>query len=82
LNHFTNPDFWFRYRRLPLEIRELADKNFELLKADPRHPSLRLKKIGVLWPCVLADVIAPWRRSATRGWFGSGLAGTTPTRNF
>jgi len=24
----------------------LADKNFELLKADPRHPSLRFKRIG------------------------------------
>ena len=29
-------------------IRELADKNFELLKSNPRHPALRLKKIGDL----------------------------------
>lgn len=33
------------YRQLPPEIRELADKNFALLKSDPRHPSLRLKKL-------------------------------------
>jgi hypothetical protein len=27
-------------------VRELADKQFALLKADPRHPSLRLKRVG------------------------------------
>jgi hypothetical protein len=27
----------------------LADKNFELLKRDPRHLSLQLKKAGRLW---------------------------------
>ena len=27
----------------------MADKNFELLRTYPRHPSLRLKKIGVFW---------------------------------
>jgi len=27
----------------------VADKNFELLKADPHHPSLHFKKIGQLW---------------------------------
>lgn len=26
-----------------------ADKNFELLKANPRHPSLHLKKVGEYW---------------------------------
>jgi len=27
-------------------VRELADKNHKLLKADPRHPSLQLKQAG------------------------------------
>jgi hypothetical protein len=49
VNHFATPEFWFHYRRLPLEIRELADKNFQLLRADPKHPSLHFKKIGDLW---------------------------------
>lgn len=31
---------------LPDAIRELADKNFALLKEDPAHPSLHFKKIG------------------------------------
>ena len=34
---------------LPDEIRSVADKNFDLLKANPRHPSLRLKKVGAFW---------------------------------
>jgi hypothetical protein len=46
LRHFASPNFWACYRRLPADARELANKNFELLKANPRHPSLHLKKIG------------------------------------
>jgi hypothetical protein len=47
LKHFASPDFWFHYRQLPENIRDLADKNFALLKESPRHPSLRLKKVGI-----------------------------------
>lgn len=43
--HYADPDFWRLYRDLPDEIRELADRCYELLKSDPEHPSLRLKKI-------------------------------------
>jgi hypothetical protein len=49
LNHFATPEYWFHYRRLNPQLRELANAKFQLLKADPRHPSLRLKKIGVFW---------------------------------
>jgi hypothetical protein len=49
LNHFATPEYWFYYRRLTPELRELADAKFQLLKAAPRHPSLRLKRIGVFW---------------------------------
>lgn len=41
--------FWFEYRRLPEPIRLLADKNFQLLKNNPAHPSLMVKKIGPFW---------------------------------
>jgi hypothetical protein len=34
---------------LPAEIRILATKKFDLLKSNPDHPSLKLKKIGNLW---------------------------------
>ena len=49
MKHFADPDFWFHYRQLPENIRALADKNFALLKSDPRHSSLRFKKVGVLY---------------------------------
>jgi hypothetical protein len=49
MNHFATPDFWYLYRRLPEEVRLLANKNFALLRTDSNHPSLRLKKVGGFW---------------------------------
>jgi hypothetical protein len=46
LNHYASPDFWARYRALPVEVQSLADKSFSLLKLNSRHPSLHLKKVG------------------------------------
>ena len=46
MKHLTVKGFWDLYRRLPKDIQTLADKNFDLLKTDPRHRSLRLKKVG------------------------------------
>jgi hypothetical protein len=37
------------YEALPPAIRKLADANYELLKRDPRHPSLQFKKVGRYW---------------------------------
>jgi len=30
-------------------IRALADKNYALLKENPRHPSLQFKRVGRYW---------------------------------
>jgi hypothetical protein len=49
LNHYASRAFWARYGELPGEVRELADKNFALLKSDHRHPSLHFKRVGQLW---------------------------------
>lgn len=49
MRHFASPELWASYRALPKDVQELADEKYELLKADPRHPSLRLKKVGRLW---------------------------------
>ena len=49
MNHRTNAKFWKFYEELPRDIQKLADENFELLKRDPRHPSLHLKKVGRMW---------------------------------
>ena len=46
MKHMTLPRFWRYYQQLSKEIQTLADKNFELLKVDPYHPSLHLKKVG------------------------------------
>jgi hypothetical protein len=35
------------YDRLPHEIRDRADKQFSLLKSDPRHRSLQFKNVVV-----------------------------------
>jgi hypothetical protein len=49
VKHFASRRFWDAYDALPTSARLLADQSFELLKRDPRHPSLRLKKIGRFW---------------------------------
>jgi hypothetical protein len=49
VKHLAAPSFWFSYRQLPEEIQVLADKSFSLIEVDPRHPSVRLKKIGPLY---------------------------------
>jgi hypothetical protein len=40
---------------LPADVRALADKNFALFKADPRHPSLHFKRIGRVWSVRVGD---------------------------
>ena len=49
LNHHTTSDFWAMYYQLPQKIQDLADKNYALLKENPRYPSLHFKKIDDLW---------------------------------
>lgn len=58
MNHFTLPSFWQHYHSLPRAIRPLADKNYELLRSDPHHPSLHFKKVGSrkqLWSVRVGD---------------------------
>ncbi len=49
MRHFASPAFWEAYGKLPESVRALADKNYALLKENPRHPSLQFKKVGRLW---------------------------------
>jgi hypothetical protein len=49
LKHFASTRFWRLYEALPADVRAVADKNYELLRANPRHPSLHLKRIDDLW---------------------------------
>lgn len=43
--HYASPSFWSAYEALPASVRHLADRNYQLLKTNPNHPSLHFKKI-------------------------------------
>ena len=47
--HRTTSHFWRHFRELPPSVQETARRNFELLKANPRHPSLRFRNVGRYW---------------------------------
>ncbi len=47
--HKATPRFWKCFDALSEPIQKLARKNYELLKKDPRHPSLHFKKVGRFW---------------------------------
>jgi hypothetical protein len=49
VNHRAHTRFWKCYRALPADIRELADRNYALLRQNPSHPSLHFKKVGTFW---------------------------------
>jgi len=49
VKHFANSSFWEAYGNLSKPVQSIADKNYELLKASPKHPSLHFKKVGVYW---------------------------------
>ena len=49
MRHKTIERFWKYFAKLPNNIKELSRKNFELLKKDPKHPSLHFKEVGKFW---------------------------------
>ena len=38
---FASERFWKLYGELPREVQRLADKQYQLFREDPFHPSLR-----------------------------------------
>jgi hypothetical protein len=76
MRHFASPTFWQSYRKLPAHIRALADKNYSLLKDDPKHPALHFKKVGRF---ASALIIAPSVWKSTRDYYGFGSAHTLNT---
>jgi hypothetical protein len=49
MKHRASSRFWRLYRALPQEIQQLADRGYQMLLQDPRHPSLHFKRIGRVW---------------------------------
>ncbi len=76
MRHFKDPKFKPLYDALPPSVRDLANKEFALLKQDPKHPSLHFKRIkDDLWS---VRVGRSYRALATEGkdgfqwfWIGS-----------
>jgi hypothetical protein len=66
MTHHTTADFWECYARLPEAVQRLADGNYELLRANPHHPSLHFKRVGRL------VVGASWDRLSSVGGGGWG----------
>jgi hypothetical protein len=53
--HRTTASFWDSYNRLPDDLRDRADKQFELLSEAPNHPSVQLKPVGGCWSARVTD---------------------------
>lgn len=49
MKHKATSAFWKKYHLLPEHIRRLADRSHAVLKDNPLHPSLHLKKVGRYW---------------------------------
>ena len=47
--HRATRRFWECFDSLADNIQNVARKNYALLKANPRHPSLQFKKVGKVW---------------------------------
>lgn len=49
MRHHKSARFRAAYDALPSAVQGQADKSFGLLKQNPSHPSLHLKKVGRYW---------------------------------
>ncbi len=47
--HRTTTGFWKCFEQLLEPVQRISKEKFDLLKVDPRHPSLHFKKVGKLW---------------------------------
>lgn len=81
MKHFTHPRFWELYDALPVKTRQLADKNFDLLKRDPQHPSLHFKRVGRFWSVRVGRDYRALVVESPEGRCGSGSGHTQSTTN-
>ncbi len=47
--HKATSRFWKYFERLPTFIKRHAEESYDLLKENPKHPSLHFKKVGKFW---------------------------------
>ena len=61
MNSHLDPAFLELYRRLPGDIQKQARKSYQLWKANPTHPSLHFKRIGLRVEAYSVRVGQGWR---------------------
>jgi hypothetical protein len=49
VKQFASAEFWACLEKLPANVQQLGRENYELLKANPYHPSLHFKRAGRFW---------------------------------
>lgn len=49
MKHRATARFRDGLARLPEQVQRVARQNFQILKQNPAHPSLRFKKVGDFW---------------------------------
>ena len=47
--HRADSRFWRLFEDLPESVQLTARRNFDFLKANPRHPSLHFRNVGRYW---------------------------------
>jgi len=75
----TTPDFWESYRALPPDIQSRARTAYLLWLNNPRHPSLRFKKVGEVWSIRIGRGYRALALLKDDTFFGSGSGITTDT---
>ena len=53
--HRADPRFWRLLEDLPESVQQTARRNFDLLKENPRHPSLHFRNVGRYWSARVGD---------------------------
>ena len=61
MNSEVTDEFLACFRRLPERIKRQARKNYQIWKANPLHPSIDFKRVGVRSPVYSVRVGIGWR---------------------
>jgi hypothetical protein len=66
MNSFATERFWKLYDNLPEDIRQAADKAYDLWKDIPNHPSLHFKRVHTKRPIWSVRITEGYRAVGTR----------------
>ena len=66
VRHIKVPQFNKCYGKLPPAVQKSANKQFQLLKKNPGHPSLEFRQLSVRSDCWYARVTDDYRALATK----------------